>query len=135
MLLVASQRSKLRVVDVVQRNWFKSGQNSAAQVALVRAQRVAVVQLAQNLSALWSNVRDSETVERVVLVDDVHRRPIGHARHDQSGQLAKRPISIDRGGKQLSGQSQNVARSLVVARLGDVAEEPNAALGGAGFVC
>ena len=85
-LLVASEAAQLGFIDVIQSDGLERGQHPAAQLALVLAQRIAVVQLDQQLFATRLDGRDANSAEGVVVVEDVDRGPIGHARDDELGQ-------------------------------------------------
>ena len=72
-------------------------------------QRVRLVQLAQQGGAARLNVGHADALEVVGFVENVDRCPIGHPRHDELGELAERPLDIQRRTKELARLGEQLA--------------------------
>ena len=95
MLRIAGEAAQLAFVHVVQRDGLHRGHYAAAQPSLVGPQRIAIVELAQQVGTFGVYVRHAHPAEALALVEDVDRGPIGHSRDHQLGKLTQRSLDIE----------------------------------------
>ena len=95
MLLIPCEAAQLAFAHIVESDRLQSCHHAAAQTSLVGLQRVAIVELAQQVGAFGVDVGHAHPAEAVALVEDVDRGPVGHSGNHQLGKLTQRSLDIE----------------------------------------